>query len=221
MKKLFVVGMGPGHADLITPRAKHAINASSDLVAYGLYTELLGGSVEHKTLHELPLGQEIERARLALDLAAAGKVTTLLSSGDIGIYAMATLVFELLDLQLQGKEQASAWLEVDIEVVPGISAMQAGSALVGAMLGHDFCTISLSDLLTPWPSIERRIKAAGEADFVVSFYNPVSKKRDWQLNTARDILLQFRPAQTPVLIGRQLSRADQTVQMTTLEQLQP
>ena len=219
MKQLFVVGMGPGDRDLITPKAGHAIAASSDLVAYGLYTDLLGDLAANKQLHQLPLGQEIERARLALDLASSGKVTTLLSSGDIGIYAMATLVFELLDLQLQGKEQSPQWLEVDIQVVPGISAMQAGASIVGAMLGHDFCTISLSDLLTPWQTIERRIQAAGEGDFVVSFYNPVSKKRDWQLNTARDILLRYRPKQTPVLIGRQLTREDQQISIITLEDL--
>lgn len=219
MNKLYIVGTGPGAHDLIAPRALAAIKESSDLVAYGLYLELLGAVCDGKQHHDLPLGQEIGRARLALDLAAQGKTTALLSSGDIGIYAMATLVFELLDQQLMGKENSPAWLNVDIEVVPGISAMQAGAAHVGAMLGHDFCTISLSDLLTPWQTIEKRLHACGQGDFVVSFYNPRSKKRDWQINTARDILLQYRPAQTPVLIGRQLTRDDETVTMTTLDKL--
>jgi precorrin-3B C17-methyltransferase len=216
---LYVVGTGPGDIDLVAPKAMAAVRASSDLVAYGLYLDLLGDVCNDKTHHDLPLGEEIGRARLALDLAASGKTTALISSGDIGIYAMATLVFELLDQQLQGKENHPEWLDVDIEVVPGISAMQAGASRVGAMLGHDFCTISLSDLLTPWETIEKRLHACGEGDFVVSFYNPRSKKRDWQINSARDILLKYRPANTPVLLGRQLTRSDESITMTTLEQL--
>ena len=219
MKKLFVVSAGPGDRDLVAPKAVAALEASTDLVAYGLYLDLLGDVCANKQHHELPLGEEIGRARLALDLAASGKVTSLVSSGDIGIYAMATLVFELLDQQLQGKENHPEWLEVDIEVVPGISAMQAGASRVGAMLGHDFCTISLSDLLTPWQTIEKRLHACGQGDFVVSFYNPRSKKRDWQINTARDILLEYRPGTTPVLLGRQLTREDETITMTTLAEL--
>lgn len=223
MTKLFVIGTGPGDLDLLTPKAKNAINASSDLVAYGLYLDLLGELCEGKNYHDLPLGEEIGRARLALDLAASGKAVALISSGDIGIYAMATLVFELLDNAMQGKETESKlynqWCNVDIEVIPGISAMQAGASRVGALLGHDFCTISLSDLLTPWQTIEKRIQSAGQGDFVVSFYNPVSKKRDWQLNTARDILLKYRPASTPVLIGRQLTRKEEQVSIITLDKL--
>jgi len=219
MKKLFILGTGPGDLALLTPKAKQAIAASSDLVAYGLYIDLMGEICEGKTRHDLPLGEEINRARLALDLAAQGKDTALISSGDIGIYAMATLVFELLDRQLQGLENHSEWLKVDIQVIPGISAMQAGASAVGAMLGHDFCTISLSDLLTPWETIKKRIECAAAGDFVVSFYNPVSKKRDWQLNTARDILLQSRPANTPVMIGRQLTREDQHIRIIELKDL--
>ena len=219
MSKLFVVGTGPGDAQLVAPKALEAIKASSDLVAYGLYLDLLGDVCDNKQHHDLPLGEEIGRARLALDLAASGKTTALISSGDIGIYAMATLVFELLDQQLQGKEDHPEWLDVDIEVIPGISAMQAGASRVGAMLGHDFCTVSLSDLLTPWETIEKRIHSAGSGDFVISFYNPVSKKRDWQLNHARDILLQYRPAETPVLLGRQLTREDESIRIITLGEL--
>lgn len=219
MSKLFLIGTGPGDIDLVAPKAMAAVQASSDLVAYGLYLDLLGDVCNGKTHHDLPLGKEIDRARLALDLAAQGKATALVSSGDIGIYAMATLVFELLDRQLQGLESHPEWLDVDIEVVPGISAMQAGASKVGAMLGHDFCTISLSDLLTPWETIEKRLHSCGTGDFVVSFYNPRSKKRDWQINTARDILLQYRPANTPVLLGRQLTREDESITMTTLDKL--
>jgi precorrin-3B C17-methyltransferase len=227
MTKLYLIGTGPGAADLVAPRAKAAVEASDELVAYGLYLDLLGSVCDGKVHHDLPLGQEIDRARLALDLASQGKKTALISSGDIGIYAMATLVFELLEQQLlspdereeKGIESKPDWLAVDIEVVPGISAMQAGSARIGAMLGHDFCTISLSDLLTPWQTIEKRLHACGQGDFVVSFYNPRSKKRDWQINTARDILLEYRPANTPVLLGRQLSREDESITITTLDKL--
>lgn len=219
MSKLFVMGMGPGDLGLVAPNATKALAVCSDWVAYGYYLDLLGELSEGKTFHNLPLGEEIGRARLALTLAAQGKETALISSGDIGIYAMATLVFELLDLQLQGKENHPEWLNVDIEVIPGISAMQAGASRVGAMLGHDFCTISLSDLLTPWETIDKRLHACGAGDFVVSFYNPVSKKRDWQLNHARDVLLQYRPASTPVMIGRQLTRPEEDITFTTLGEL--
>ncbi|MBL4827827.1 MAG: precorrin-3B C(17)-methyltransferase [Spongiibacteraceae bacterium] len=219
MTKLFVIGSGPGDTQLLTPKAASAIAASSDLVAYGLYLDLLGDLGDQKTLHDLALGEEIARARLALDLAASGKATALISSGDIGIYAMATLVFELLDQQLQGQENHPEWLDVEIDVIPGISAMQAAASSAGAILGHDFCTISLSDLLTPWKTIEKRIHSCGNGDFVVSFYNPKSNKRDWQINTARDILLQYRPATTPVIIGRQLSRKDESLRFIELQQL--
>ena len=219
MSKLFLVSIGPGDLNLLTPMAHNAIAAATDLVAYGLYIDLLGDMASKKKHHDLPLGQEIERARLALDLAATGKSVALLSSGDIGIYAMATLVFELLDQQLAGKQESPEWLDVDIQVVPGISAMQAASSRVGAMLGHDFCTISLSNLLTPWETIEKRIHSAGQGDFVVSFYNPVSIKRNWQLNHARDILLQYRPATSPVILGRNLTRSDESVAILELGQL--
>ena len=219
MSKLFVMGMGPGDLGLVAPNATKALAACSDWVAYGYYLELLGELSEGKTFHDLPLGEEIGRARLALDLAAQGKTTALISSGDIGIYARATLVFELLDQQLQGKENHPEWLDVEIEVIPGISAMQAGASRVGAMLGHDFCTVSLSDLLTPWETIDKRIHAAGAGDFVISFYNPVSRTRDWQLNHARDVLLQYRPASTPVMIGRQLTRPEEEITFTTLGEL--
>ncbi len=216
MGKLYIVGTGPGTLDWLTPAAKKAIESSSDLVAYGLYLDLLDDICEGKTLHTRALGAEIKRAELALSIAAEGKTTALISSGDIGIYAMATLVFELLKTQ---EGQSHPWQSVELEVLPGISAMQACASRVGALLGHDFCTISLSDLLTPWETIERRIHSAGEADFVVSFYNPRSEKRDWQINTARDILLTYRPADTPVVLGRQLTREDEHIRIINLSEL--
>lgn len=219
MKTLYVVGTGPGTEQMLTPQVEQAIANSSDLVAYGLYLELLGPRTAGKTCHNLPLGEEIERARLALNLAASGKPTALISSGDIGIFAMATLVFELLERQVNGEETASNWQDIDIQVMPGISAMQTAAARMGAALGHDFCAISLSDLLTPWDTIETRIKAVAAADFVVAFYNPVSLKRRWQLARARELLLRHRADNTPVILGRNLTRADEQVSVTTLAAL--
>lgn len=220
MSQLYLVSAGPGDLSLLTPAARRAIELSDDLVAYGLYLDLLGEVCNGKTHHDLPLGQEIDRARLALNLAAGGKTTALVSSGDVGIYAMATLVFELLAKQQAGEESDMDWSSVEIEVVPGISAMQAAASRVGALLNHDFCTISLSNLLTPWETILKRIHSAGAGDFVVSFYNPRSKQRDWQLAEARDILLKYRPASTPVILGRQLTREEESITITTLGELQ-
>ncbi len=216
MKRLYIIGTGPGGPEFLAPAAREAIGQCTDLVAYGLYLDLLGGLTAGKERHTRGLGEEIERARLALDLAAGGRTTALLSSGDAGIYAMAPVVFELLD-----REARPEWSGLDIQVIPGISAVQATAARVGAPLGHDFCTISLSDLLTPWETIETRIRAAGLGDFVVAFYNPVSRKRDWQLARAREILLQHRPAETPVVIARQVTRAQEDIRITTLAGLDP
>ena len=219
MNRLFLIGTGPGAVSLIPPLATEAIAASTDIVAYGLYFDFLGDLVTQKTCHALSLGEETERARLALNLAAEGRPTALLSSGDIGIFAMGAVVFELLDHQLQGRENHPEWMEVEIEVIPGISAMQANASAAGALLGHDFCAISLSDLLTPWHVIEKRIHAAGAGDFVVSFYNPVSKRRNWQLDSARRILLEYRPGNTPVVLGRNLTRHDQSQEIIELGDL--
>ena len=214
MSTLYIVGTGPGDSALLTPAARTAITVSSELVAYPLYTDLLGELVAGKTRHDFALGQETERARFALQLAAGGKSTALLSSGDAGIYAMATLVFQLLDC-----EPEPEWEQISIDVIPGISAVQIAAARVGAPLAHDFCTISLSDLLTPWDTIAQRIKAAGLGDFVVAFYNPVSRRRHWQLAHARDMLLAYRDAGTPVVVARNLSRRDEQIQLTTLGEL--
>ena len=214
MKKLYLISTGPGDLACLAPLARLALQQCDDIVGYGLYIDLLNELVNNIQQHDLPLGQEIERARLALDLAAKGKVTGLISSGDIGIYAMATLVFELLDY-----EKKPEWQDIEIEVIPGISALQMLASRVGAPLAHDFCTISLSDLLTPWETIEKRIHAAGQGDFVVSFYNPVSRKRRWQLEKAKQILLDYKPKDTPVMIGRNLSRKTEKIHITTLENL--
>ncbi|MBV9522061.1 MAG: precorrin-3B C(17)-methyltransferase [Alphaproteobacteria bacterium] len=214
--RLFIVGIGPGDPAWRTPEAAAAIAASSDLVGYGLYLDLLGSAASGKHRHETPLGAETERARQALDLAAAGAAVTLVSSGDAGIYGLASLVFELLD-----REDRPDWRRVALSVIPGISALQAAAARAGAPLGHDFCAISLSDLLTPWPVIERRLAAAAEGDFVVALYNPRSARRAAHLGAARDILLRHRPPQTPVVLARNLGREGESLTVTTLAALAP
>ncbi len=214
--KLSVIGIGPGQDAWRTPEASHLISEATDLVAYGLYIDLLGKTAHGKIRHDFGLGEEEKRVRFALDLAAEGKNVALISSGDIGIYAMATLVFELIK-----REERGEWDRLDIQVTPGISALQAAAARAGAPLGHDFCTISLSDLLTPWDAIERRLKAAAMGDFVVAFYNPVSLKRRTQLHAAKAILLEHRPDTTPVIVARNLGREDESVQIMPLADLDP
>lgn len=212
--RLSIVGIGPGAGDWRTPEADAAVRAADELVGYGLYLDLLGPAVNGKTRHDYALGEEEARCRLALDLAAQGRSVALISSGDPGIYAMAALVFELLD-----REDRPDWRRVALTVVPGISALQAAAARVGAPLGHDFCAISLSDLLTPWPAIEGRLRAAAEGDFVVALYNPVSRRRTHQLGVAKEVLSGHRPPDTPVVLARNLGREDERVEIITLAEL--
>lgn len=214
--RLAIVGIGPGSAATRTPAAGAALAAATHIVGYGLYLDLLGKAVAGKRLHRGTLGAEEERVRRALDLAAGGESVALVSSGDAGIYALATLAFELL-----ARERRQDWNRVAIEVLPGVSALQAAAARAGAPLGHDFCAISLSDLLTPWPVIARRLKAAAAGDFVVALFNPASGRRRTQLARAVAILLRARPAETPVIVARNLDRPGERVEVTTLGAFDP
>lgn len=211
---LSIIGTGPGDAAHRIPVTDSAVAAASDLVGYGPYLDLLGAAANGKHRHEYGLGAEEERCRHALELAAAGKQVALVSSGDPGIFAMASLVFELLD-----RAPSPAWQRVAITVHPGVSAMQLAAARAGAPLGHDFCAISLSDLLTPWPAIEARLRAAAQADFVVALYNPASRRRRQQFETARDILLAHRPDDTPVVVAHNLARPGEQVSIMPLAEL--
>jgi cobalt-precorrin 5A hydrolase/precorrin-3B C17-methyltransferase len=213
--KLDIVGIGPGAAAGRTAEVDAALRGATDLVGYRLYLDLLGPLAQSKQLHGYDLGAEEERVRIALDLAAAGRRVALVCSGDAGIYAMATLVYELI---ARGKNPD--WARVEIRGLPGVSAMQVAAARIGAPLGHDFCAISLSDLLTPWPAIEQRLKAAAEGDFVIAFYNPVSQRRRTQLAAAKEILLRHRPAAAPVILARNLGRDGETVTVTELAKLE-
>jgi cobalt-precorrin 5A hydrolase/precorrin-3B C17-methyltransferase len=214
--KLFVIGTGPGTPDWRTPEVTRAVALSSDLVGYGLYLDLLGDLLAGKRRHDGQMGAEEDRVRQALDLAAEGRIVCLVCSGDPGIYALATLVFELIE-----REGRKDWGRIEIEVCPGVSAMMAAAARVGAPLGHDFCAISLSDLLTPMDVIRKRLKAAAEADFAIALYNPVSKKRREQIIEARDTLLAHRPADTPVILARNLGRPDEVIDIIRLDELEP
>lgn len=214
--RLAIVGTGPGASQWMSPEVREILKSATDLVGYKTYLDLVGSLADGKRRHESDNREEIARAKVALDLAAQGRYVAVVSSGDPGIYAMATAVFEVLDYHNKPE-----WDSIDIHVAPGISAMQAAAAAIGAPLGHDFCTISLSDILKPWSIIEQRIAAAAQADFVIAFYNPVSKERTWQLAQARDILLRYRTADTPVVLARNLGRPGESVKGITLEELMP
>jgi cobalt-precorrin 5A hydrolase/precorrin-3B C17-methyltransferase len=209
--RLAIVGIGPGDAGWRTPEASALIADSTDIVGYRLYLDLLGPALLGKTRHDGELGAETERARLALDLGAAGRRVTLVSSGDAGVYGLAALVFELLD-----REPRRDWGGAEIAVAPGVSAMQAAAARAGAPLGHDFCAISLSDLMTPWEAIRARLEAAAAGDFVVALYNPRSARRSDWLAEGAQILLARRPPETPVLIARNIGRAGEETRIVPL-----
>jgi cobalt-precorrin 5A hydrolase / precorrin-3B C17-methyltransferase len=208
--RLSLVGLGPGDDALIPPLARAALAASELVVGLEQYVERVRHLLRPGTrVSTPPLGSEVERAKEALAEARAGGSVALVSSGDAGVYAMASPALEL------------AGEDVDVTVVPGITAAQAAASLLGSPLGHDHCAISLSDLLTPWEVILERVRAAAEADFVVSLYNPRSKGRDWQLGKAREVLLQHRPPDTPVGIVRDAYREGQEVGLTDLGSLRP
>lgn len=214
--RLAIIGTGPGGSLWMSPEVKEILKSATDLVGYKTYLDLIGSLADGKERHESDNREEEARATFALDLAASGRYVAVVSSGDPGIYAMATAVFEVCD-----RYPKPQWDSIDIHVAPGISAMQAAAAAIGAPLGHDFCAISLSDILKPWSAIAQRITAAAEADFVIAFYNPVSKERTWQLAEARNILLQHRKPDTPVVLARNLGRAGQIVKAIALDQLTP
>ena len=208
--KLSLVSLGPGGDSLIPPLAREALAASELVVGLGQYVERIRHLLRPGTkISTPPLGEEVERAKGALAEARAGGSVALVSGGDVGVYAMASPA-----LELSGED-------VDVTVVPGVTAAQAAASVLGSPLGHDHCSISLSDLLTPWEVIRERVRAAAEADFVVSFYNPRSKARDWQLGKAREILLEHRPPETPVGIVKDAYRERQRVILTTLGSLHP
>ncbi len=208
--RLALVGLGPGEDALIPPLAREALAASELVVGLGQYVERIRHLLRPGTrVHTLPLGDEVARAEKALAEARAGGSVALVSSGDVGVYAMGSPALEL------------AREDIEVVVVPGVTAAQAAASLLGSPLGHDHCSLSLSDLLTPWEVIENRVRAAALGDFVVSLYNPRSKGRDWQLGKVREILLEHRPPDTPVGVVKNAYREEQEVVVVDLASLRP
>ncbi|MEX1163955.1 MAG: precorrin-3B C(17)-methyltransferase [Nitriliruptor sp.] len=206
--RLALVSLGPGADDLTTPRARDELAAAEVVIGYGPYVDQAARWTSRGAeLERYDLGEEIVRADRALHLAQAGRAVALVGSGDVGIYAMASPTLE------------RAGDDIDVVVVPGVTAALAGSALLGAPFGHDHAYISLSDLMTPWERIRTRVEAAASADLAIAFYNPRSRDRDWQLAEAREILLAHRPADTPVGIVRDAERPAQRITLTTLTEL--
>ena len=208
-----MVSLGPGKFEYLAPAAKSALLHAEVIVGYKTYMDLIDPEIlaGKETLTSGMKG-EIKRCRIAIDQALEGKDTAIVSSGDSGIYGMAGLIIELMgDQDLLDK--------VKVEIIPGISALSAAAALLGAPLMHDFAVVSLSDLMTPWDEIEARVDAAAKSDFVLVIYNPRSKKRDWQLPRVREVILKYRNDDTPVGIVRNAARRDESVRITTLSQM--
>jgi precorrin-3B C17-methyltransferase len=210
--RLAVVGLGPGAAAWRTPEAAARLAEASDLVGYGPYLDQVGALAPHQARHDFDNREEAARARFALDLAASGHDVALVSSGDPGVFAMATAVVEELD----GARATSRWAGVEVTIVPGITAAQAAAARVGAPLGHDWCAISLSDVLKPWEVVARRVEAAAGADFVIALYNPISRHRPWQLGRALELIGGHRAPATPVVVARDVSRPGERVRVVAL-----
>lgn len=210
---LCVIGLGPGAAALMTGQAQDALRRADVVIGYEGYFVWIADVLRNKECLALPLTQELARAQLAVDRALAGQAVCVVSSGDAGIYGMASLVLEVIE-----QRQAGALL-AHVLVLPGVSAVNACASLLGAPLGHDFAVLSLSDLLTPWSVIEKRLVAAAEADFVMVLVNPKSARRDWQYARAQEIIAACRPAETPVGVVRNAYRPDQSVAITTVARM--
>lgn len=211
---LFIVGIGPGDEKNMTLWAREHIEESEVVIGYKTYIDLIEHLVTGKEVISFGMHEEIKRASLAVKKAKEGKKVSIVSSGDAGIYGIAALVYEMLF-----NEGWNPGKEPSVKVIPGVTAASACAALVGSPLSSDFAVISMSDLLVPWETIERRIRAAAEGDFVIVIYNPVSKRRNWQLKRARDIIAEYRSPKTPVAIVKNAFRKGQTVEITTLDEM--
>ena len=211
---LRIVGIGPGNDAWITPEASSLVRNATDLVGYAPYLERLPLK-QGQRRHQTGNGDELERARHALRLAEEGHHVALVSGGDPGVFAMAAAVFETID------EGEPSWRGIDVAVSPGISAMHAAAARAGAPLGHDFCAISLSDNLKPWPLIEKRLTLAADADFVIALYNPASAARPRRIHEAFALLRGLKPASTPVIFAHAVGRQNERISIDTLASADP
>ncbi len=209
MNKIYIVGMGPGNEDMMTGQAIAALESADVIIGYTVYIKLLGEKFQEKELLTTPMRQEKERCHMCFEKALEGKTVALVCSGDAGIYGLASLMYEI------GQEYEG----VELEVIPGITAANSGAAVLGAPLNHDFCTISLSDLLTPWDKIEKRLIAAAEGDFVIALYNPSSHKRKDYLMRACDILLRVLEPERPCGYVENIGREGTEYTICTLGEL--
>jgi len=212
---VFIVGLGPGSIDLLTPAASRALQAATDLVGYGPYIDRIPEALFNQHRHASGNRVEIDRAQHALKLAAEGRKVAVVSGGDPGVFAMAAAVFEAIEAG------NPAWRDLDIRVEPGITAMLAAAAEVGAPLGADFCAISLSDNLKSWDTIERRLRAAADGDFVISLYNPASRARPHQLGQAFELLRSIKLPETVVLFVKKAGTSEASVIVSTLAEVDP
>lgn len=212
--RLTIIGTGPGSPEQTTPQAMSAIAAASDFFGYKPYLDRLNVRAD-QVLHASDNREELDRARAALDLAVAGRHVAVVSGGDAGVFAMAAAICEAIE------HGPDAWRELDVDIVPGVTAMLAVAARVGAPLGHDFCTMSLSDNLKPWDLIESRLLAAAGAGFVIALYNPISKARPLQLGRAFEILRTVLPENVPVVFGRAAGRPDERMRIVSLAEADP
>jgi len=216
-----VVSLGPGFPEYIIPQAKAALDAAQVVAGYRTYIELIEPLLTHQEVVATGMKAEVKRCQAAIDRACEGQRVALVSSGDAGIYGMAGLVLEICaarELQV-GPPDVPGEVDFYLEVIPGVPALAAAAALLGAPLMHDFAAISLSDLLTPWEVIQRRVQLAADGDLVIVLYNPKSKKRDWQLGVVRDLLLKVKDVATPVGIVSRAMREGQDAVVTTLEEM--
>ncbi len=211
---LAIVGLGPGGPEHRTPAAEAALAAAQDLLGYAPYLARISLRPAQRA-HPTDNREELDRARHALTLAAAGRRVAVASSGDAGVFAMASAVFEAIE------HGDPVWRALDVEVIPGISAMLAAAARIGAPLGHDFCALSLSDNLKPWPTVLHRLRAAAAAGFVLALYNPTSRARPWQLGTALDVLRGILPPATPVVFATAATRPEEHIELACLETADP
>ncbi|WP_455911869.1 precorrin-3B C(17)-methyltransferase [Pseudomonas putida] len=214
--RLAVIGLGPGAAELMVPAVKAELARCTDVLGYETYVRMAGPFRDDQVQHCTDNREEMQRARHAFELAAQGRSVVVVSSGDPGVFAMAAAVIEALH-----ESSDPVWHQVDLQILPGVSASLATAAQAGAPLGHDFCVMSLSDNLKPWSIIEKRLDLASQADLALAFYNPISRSRPWQLGRALEIVALHRTPETPVVLGRDIGRPGQTLRVTTLGQLTP
>ncbi len=207
--KIYVIGTGPGELSQITPKALDAIKECNVIAGYNLYVDLLGDMIEGKELIQTPMKQEVKRCEMAIKSALAGNTVAMISSGDAGVYGMAGLIYEL----------AEDYPDLEIEVISGITAASSAGAVLGAPLIHDFAIISLSDLLTPWEKIEKRLEMASAADFVIALYNPSSMKRADYLQKACDIMMRHKSPDTKCGYVRNIGRDEEEHTVLTLAEL--